>query len=303
MSNNRPRQHCRNCGAVLAGEYCSQCGQREGRGDRGFAALLGELVGEVFDWDSRFWRTLGPLLLRPGLLTAEYIAGRRARYVPPLRLYLIISFFMFLVMSMTAGNAVLVTPLTSQDSSQPEAAQDVAAPAARDRSPAEVAVTATGVGAALSDVEGPRWLRDLDARLQENAARMEGEPAAFSDLLFGYLPQLMFFMLPVFALLLRCAYLSSPFDYLQHLVFTLHFYSFAYLLYLLGAPLDNWFVGGGVGGWQVLILGLYLALGLRRVYGSGLAVAAGKALVLMLVNGVVLLLGFVAVVLAVLALA
>ncbi|MCB1846344.1 MAG: hypothetical protein KDI04_02885 [Halieaceae bacterium] len=48
---------------------------------------------------------------------------------------------------------------------------------------------------------------------------------------------------------------------------------------------------------------MWTALGLRRVYGSGLAVAAGKALVLMLVNGVVLLLGFVAVVLAVLALA
>ena len=303
MPNNRPRENCRNCGAVLAGEYCSRCGQREGRRDRGFAALLGELVGELFDWDSRFWRTLGPLLLRPGFLTAEYIAGRRARYVPPLRLYLIISFFMFLVMSMTAGNAVLVTPLTSQDSSQPEAAQDIAAPAAQDHSTAEVAVTDTGVRAALSDADSPQWLRDLDARLQENAARMEGEPAAFSDLLFGYLPQLMFFMLPVFALLLRCAYLFSPFDYLQHLVFTLHFYSFAYLLYLLGAPLGSWFVAGGVGGWQLLILGFYLTLGLRRAFGSGLASAAGKALVLMLVNGVVLLLGFVAVVLAVLALA
>ena len=303
MSNNRPRQYCRNCGAVLAGEYCSRCGQREGRRDRGFAALLGEVVGELFDWDSRFWRTLGPLLLRPGFLTSEYIAGRRARYVPPLRLYLIISFFMFLVMSMTAGDAALVTPSASQDSSQPEAAQDIAAPAAQDHSTAEVAVTDTGVRAALSDADSPQWLRDLDARLQENAARMEGEPAAFSDLLFGYLPQLMFFMLPVFALLLRCAYLFSPFDYLQHLVFTLHFYSFAYLLYLLGAPLGSWFVAGGVGGWQLLILGFYLTLGLRRAFGSGLASAAGKALVLMLVNGVVLLLGFVAVVLAVLALA
>ena len=303
MSNNRPRENCRNCGALLAGEYCSRCGQREGRGDRGFATLLGELVGELFDWDSRFWRTLGPLLLRPGFLTAEYIAGRRARYVPPLRLYLIISFFMFLVMSMTAGDTALVTPSASQGASQPGAAQDTAAPAAQDRGAAELAVTDTGVRAALSDADSPQWLRDLDARLQENAARMEGEPAAFSDLLFGYLPQLMFFMLPVFALLLRCAYLFSPFDYLQHLVFTLHFYSFAYLLYLLGAPLGSWFVAGGVGGWQLLILGFYLTLGLRRAFGSGLASAAGKALVLMLVNGVVLLLGFVAVVLAVLALA
>lgn len=87
MSPNEHSPNCRNCGAALAGEYCGRCGQREGRGDRGFAALLGELAGELFDWDSRFWRTLWPLLVRPGFLTAEYIAGRRARYVAPLRLY------------------------------------------------------------------------------------------------------------------------------------------------------------------------------------------------------------------------
>jgi hypothetical protein len=303
MLKTGPRANCRNCGAALAGEYCSRCGQREGRRDRGFAALLGELLGELFDWDSRFWRTLGPLLLRPGFLTAEYIAGRRARYVPPLRLYLIISFFMFLVMSMTAGDATLVMPSAGPGSSQPGAARDISLSASQGHTAAEDAETDIGVLVSLSDKGSPQWLRDLDARLEENAARIAGEPAAFSDLLFDYLPQLMFFMLPVFALLLRCCYLFSSFDYLQHLVFTLHLYSFAYLLYMLGALLGNWFFPAGLGGWQLLILGSYLVLGLRRTYGSGLAAAAGKALVLLLVNGVLLLLGFATVVLAVLALA
>ena len=92
------QNRCRNCGATLRGEYCHHCGQREGRGDLHFADAAGEVLGDLFTWDSRFWRTLFPLVFRPGFLTAEFIAGRRARYVPPFRLYIIISFVLFLVL-------------------------------------------------------------------------------------------------------------------------------------------------------------------------------------------------------------
>ena len=93
------RQFCRNCGTEVTGEYCGHCGQREGRADRRFLDAAGEVVGDVFDLDSRFWKTLFFLLFRPGYLSAEFMAGRRARYLPPLRLYLVISFVIFLVMS------------------------------------------------------------------------------------------------------------------------------------------------------------------------------------------------------------
>lgn len=294
MSPNEHSPNCRNCGAALAGEYCGRCGQREGRGDRGFAALLGELAGELFDWDSRFWRTLWPLLVRPGFLTAEYIAGRRARYVAPLRLYLIISFFMFLFLSLGAGNTIRVAT--------PQPGAEVAGAAGQ---VARESVPAAGDGELslqLADEGSPRWLQDLDARLEVNAARMAADPDIFYELLRGYLPQMMFVLLPLFALLLRCCYLLSPFDYLQHLVFTLHFYSFAYLVYLLGKLLAYWLYPQGGGGWQLLILALYLMLGLRRCYGSGLAAAAGKTLLLLITNAIALALGFAAATLLVLAL-
>ena len=131
---------------------------------------------------------------------------------------------------------------------------------------------------------------------------MAADPDIFYELLRGYLPQMMFVLLPLFALLLRCCYLLSPFDYLQHLVFTLHFYSFAYLVYLLGKLLAYWLYPQGGGGWQLLILALYLMLGLRRCYGSGLAAAAGKTLLLLITNAIALALGFAAATLLVLAL-
>jgi hypothetical protein len=107
----KPLEHtpklCRNCAAPLEGEYCSRCGQREGRGDLHFSEAIGELADDVVAWDSRLWRTLWPLVFKPGYLTAEFIAGRKARYVAPFRLYLIISFILFLVISGTGHNISL----------------------------------------------------------------------------------------------------------------------------------------------------------------------------------------------------
>jgi len=88
---------CLNCGAHLRGQYCGNCGQRA----RGRLISLWELVrdafGDLFELDSRLWRTLVPLVVRPGRLTYDYLQGRRARYMPPFRMYLVLSLLFFLV--------------------------------------------------------------------------------------------------------------------------------------------------------------------------------------------------------------
>ena len=64
-----------------------------------FWGLIRDLLGDIFDWDSRVWRTLRPLAFRPGLLTGEFLRGRRAHYTPPFRMYLILSVMFFLIAS------------------------------------------------------------------------------------------------------------------------------------------------------------------------------------------------------------
>lgn len=61
--------------------------------------LTRDMVGDIADLDSRIWRSLIPLLLKPGHLTADYLQGRRARYMPPFRMYLVLSILFFLLMS------------------------------------------------------------------------------------------------------------------------------------------------------------------------------------------------------------
>ena len=93
-------ENCLNCGEVLTGQHCSHCGQPARVRVLSLWGLIKDVVGDVLDVDSRVWRTLWPLAFRPGLLTQEFLRGRRARYTPPFRMYLVLSLVFFLVASL-----------------------------------------------------------------------------------------------------------------------------------------------------------------------------------------------------------
>lgn len=98
MTDRSPAtRHCLNCGAELGGQYCGQCGQRATSRLISLWELIRDAFGDLFELDSRLWRTLVPLLARPGRLTRDYLEGRRARYMPPFRMYLVLSVVFFVV--------------------------------------------------------------------------------------------------------------------------------------------------------------------------------------------------------------
>jgi len=88
---------CLNCGTRLRGQYCGECGQRARNRLISLWQLLSEAFGDLLEFDSRLWRTLIPLLIRPGQLTRDYLEGRRARFMPPFRTYLVLSVIFFVV--------------------------------------------------------------------------------------------------------------------------------------------------------------------------------------------------------------
>jgi len=89
--------NCLNCGTELQGQYCGTCGQRARSRLISLWELVQDAFGDLFEIDSRLWRTLVPLLIRPGRLTRDYLEGRRARYMPPFRMYLVLSVIFFVV--------------------------------------------------------------------------------------------------------------------------------------------------------------------------------------------------------------
>jgi hypothetical protein len=267
---------CRNCNATLEGEYCSQCGQREGRTDVHLSDVAGELADDFVHLDSRIWRTLKALLFHPGLLTAEFMAGRKARYIPAFRLYLIVSFVLFLVLSLESATGGLNASI-SIDGELPTTS-----------SSASVQDEKITIG--LANEDSVQWLKDLNQRLEENVERIVQDPSEFVATLIEYLPQTMFVLLPVFALFIQLCYLSSPFHYLQHLVFSLHYHSFIYLLLLIGS-LGQLVLSMEIGGLLFVLLILYLPLALRRTYGSSWSGALGKAVFIFAADSVLLVIG------------
>ena len=93
---------CLNCGAALAGPYCSQCGQK-GHVHRSLRGFGHDLLHSVFHFEGKIWRTLPMLAWRPGDLTRRYIDGERARFVSPIALFLFSVFLMFAVFSTLGG--------------------------------------------------------------------------------------------------------------------------------------------------------------------------------------------------------
>ncbi|MBC7922787.1 MAG: DUF3667 domain-containing protein [Ferruginibacter sp.] len=98
----RKRDTCLNCGLPMANEFnfCPRCGQENVDNRAAIHMLAEEFINTFLAYDSRFFRSVGPFLFRPGFLTNQFLIGRRLSYVHPLRLYLLISLVLFSILSL-----------------------------------------------------------------------------------------------------------------------------------------------------------------------------------------------------------
>jgi hypothetical protein len=94
-----PLPYCENCGAPMAGPFCAQCGQAAVDYRRSFRHIIVDVLDSFLSWDSKFFATIGWLIVRPWHLTNQFLAGRRVRYVHPLRVYLLASILFFFVVN------------------------------------------------------------------------------------------------------------------------------------------------------------------------------------------------------------
>lgn len=283
---------CANCGAPLAGRYCSACGQEDHSLAVPLSRLILDFLSDQFQFDSRLGRTLGLLLFCPGGLTRNYLAGQRQRYIPPIRLYLFISIAFFLVIGLTPLKVENVVHLDGAGRTPPAAASTRSAavmPAIRKgierRLPASAATDprsaierriseAARTGAPLAgSALGPseRWLESHVESAKANRGQFWGQ-------FRGNMPKVLFFLIPVFALLLKLFYLWRKRYYSEHLVFALHYHSvlFLNLLVVVGLVAAARVAPAAVGTavrWLAAALGmwsvLYLVPALRTVYGKG----------------------------------
>jgi hypothetical protein len=119
---HRLMTHCENCGAPLTGHYCAQCGQAAIDYRRSFRHVIADVLDSFLNWDSKFFATIALLIFKPWRLTNEFLAGKRVRYVNPLRLYLLASILFFFAVNYGArGLHVEPGKLGSKDRAELEA--------------------------------------------------------------------------------------------------------------------------------------------------------------------------------------
>lgn len=263
---------CLNCGTELKGPFCYFCGQPDRNFMRFFPALLRDLMEDLLDLDSRFIRTLKPLLFKPGKLTRDYMEGRRFRYAPPMRIYIFSSILFFLLAAVLSSNSVSFNvqddTLIHIGADNLEDTQKVGE--VLENLPESVRNNVS-VEQIIQDVEEdekradkgefklgdiqfneepwdretnpvdikwlPVWLNDrINDEIEgspQKAEQINGNPNLLIDKVFDILPATMFLLLPFVALIFKFWYLFAKRYYVEHLIFSLHNHSFIFVTLIL----------------------------------------------------------------------
>ena len=243
---------CLNCGATLTGLYCSRCGQKAVNRDLSLGTFVRETTEQLTDWDGKVPATLRTLFLRPGVLTVDFLAGRRARWLSPLRVYLICSVALF------AGRALI-------DEFGLRPVREIAEFSLNRRE---------GVNQPLTPEERQKIEDGLPGRVfgVERLERAAADPRALNRAFEDTIPRAMFVLLPVFAVLTRLAWRRSQLRYPAHLYLALHVHSAAFVALLVLS------IGLGLAPTNVAValievaylayIGWYSLTALHRVFGD-----------------------------------
>jgi chorismate mutase len=350
---------CANCGAELLGEYCYSCGQPVKGMIRPLSSMMHDIADTIFNIDSRIFRTLWPLYVKPGYLSNEYFSGRRVRFVTPFRLYFFLSIAAFFAIQVWLGDVSLsginVQGPNSASFSGAMTKEEVAA--RRDAKIADMEIARGAITANVKpdkakkaaekldreenkirdeadkrmayldkvaeaktsnkppppesdgevdedhesfNVNGKKWdeknnpvhfdwlpafanarFNAAIGRALINAKRASADPRPFIIGIFSVLPQVLFVVMPLFALILKIFFIFKRRLYMEHLIIALHSHAFIFLSLLLitlmialktsvaaSAPwlavLLDWLIF--FAGWWIPI---YLFLMQKRVYKQG----------------------------------
>lgn len=284
----RSESNCLNCEATVTGNFCSTCGQENLELHENFLHLAMHSVGHYFHLESKFFKSMVPLLTKPGLLTKEYFAGKRASHLNPISMYIFISIlFFFLFTANTNINKKGILKESAAEKATSAQAEAKKAEAVADKKTFQEIVS--------NATPAPPLANNISSNVKQGATGKEeitfGEfniPLhtfnakyrkvkndkvqfeLFLNKLISHLPKVMFILLPLFALILKLVNIRSKKLYAEHLIYSIHVHSF---LFLFGSILIilKWllpFVSNWTQVLGVLVMLWYIYRSMRNTYRS-----------------------------------
>ncbi|WP_084398633.1 DUF3667 domain-containing protein [Henriciella aquimarina] len=288
-------QPCRNCGAPVEQRFCPSCGQLAASFHRPFLSLVIDSIGDTLALDSRVWRTLPLLMFRPGVLTRRYNEGKRARYVPPFRLFLLSSLIFYLVAFaflervdwINVANASVDGEALSDEEMATLRNEVLRADGTLDEARLEALIREAGGGdeaAAESEPadttdpapeEGtpdePAGAADADTQaVADRLQRIADNPKLFLSAVEVWAPRLSLLLVPFTMLALAIMYFWHRRLYIyDHAIHALHLHSWMYLVSTLVIGLSLVAGAGTASGIFFIAMPIYVLLSLRGAYGTG----------------------------------
>lgn len=296
---------CLNCGTALAtgARFCSHCGQDTANHPPSLFEFVHEFVSHYIAVEGTLWKSLWRLMAKPGFLTREYLAGRKQRYVLPLRLLLTLGLLFFLVLKFTPGSTHAFDWLADED----EVAQVMPAPgmgvaASSASASAKIAKARQKVAERSADINvlHPELATQLPQGMQDRVHRAEdrwradpkGTMRAMAATMLGLAPYAVLCSLPFFAGLLKLLFWRQPYG--AHFVFAMHLHAAWYAMLLLAVLLPWTAVAVAAWAWS----SVYPVLALKRVHEASWWTTLLRAGLLAVMHWVVIVLGFTALVMA-----
>jgi len=298
---------CLNCKLPLIGNenFCPNCGQRNDIRKLNFGNFLNAIFSEFISYDSRFWRTIMVLLLKPGKVSKDYIDGKRAQYANPFRFYLTVSIVFFLLLGLfnkydnyntkekTKAQILKIESPKKQDlkrikdsivqSNENNNFHAVIDSISESEKPSGalkkiarfgkfyIKYPHLSVDAALDSLNQPHnfWNRFYYSKVIEAVEIANDHGKSLNKKIVSNLSIALFIFLPLFALFLKLFYVRRHYNYMEHLVFVFNTQAVFFILMMLVTGLNFFSKSPSITAIFTVLFLIYLYMALLKFYKQG----------------------------------
>ncbi|MCT4616461.1 MAG: DUF3667 domain-containing protein [Marinifilaceae bacterium] len=258
--------YCKNCNTGFKGNFCPNCGQSKKEFEKPFKFLIMDFVGNIVAFDTRFWKTLLAILFKPGQLAIDYVKGHRARYMPPFRFYIFISFFLFLSLNYYSTNIAKDKIKIGDDLS-------------------------INIGGEEKKTEIPNNIseeKDVKTYLEnkkDDVNYIAKHPEILFEKFFSYLSWAMFLLLPLYGFLLWIGYRKFQSYFITHLIMAINQHSFMFVVFLLITILSILLPtsSDAFKNYLLILIPIYVVIGNKKLYKEKIWKILFKTLILGLI--------------------
>ncbi len=283
---------CKNCESEFVGNFCPHCGQSTKDYEKPFGFLIYDLMGNIFAFDTRLWKTLIAVLFQPGKMAKEFVVGRRVRYMPPFRFYVFVSFIFFLMLSyVTQDNIGKENSVVKLHPGLPDSTQF---------GMSFFVDTTYMLGSKEAKLKYADKLEKVKQAKDDNGEEekwkeIQKHPEYFIPQLIKYFSWMLFLIMPVYGSLLWLFFHKKHKYYLGHLIFSINQHSFLFVIFIVLMIISFVFPdkSSSYEAWLLVLAPVYSVIGARKLYQRKWLTTIMRLMAISILYGILLLTGVV----------